>query len=53
MRSLVYDMANSMGTCAHMTVLERTRQGRFSIKNALLLDSTDFNVSKVKSAIVL
>jgi tRNA pseudouridine55 synthase len=51
MRSLVHDMANSMGTYAHMTALERTRQGRFSLKDALVLDSS-FGAYEVKSAIL-
>jgi tRNA pseudouridine55 synthase len=52
MRSLVHDMANSMGTYGHMTALERTRQGRFSVRDALVLNTACFNVEKVKSAIV-
>ncbi|KAI8977900.1 tRNA pseudouridine synthase B, partial [Pilobolus umbonatus] len=38
MRSLVNDMAISMGTYGHMTALIRTRQGLFNVDNSLTLD---------------
>ncbi|KAI8372417.1 pseudouridine synthase [Blakeslea trispora] len=40
MRSLVHDLAIAMETQAHMTELERTQQGQFGLKDALLLDSS-------------
>lgn len=46
MRSIVNDMAISMGTYAHMTALKRTRQGRFTVQDTLKLDST-FSVGSV------
>lgn len=39
MRSLVHDMAIQMGTFAHMTALKRTKQGLFTVDDALSLDS--------------
>ncbi|CEP16583.1 hypothetical protein [Parasitella parasitica] len=48
MRSLVHDIAISMGTYAHMTALQRTRQGRFTIDDTLKLDS-NFSVESVAS----
>ncbi|KAI8640779.1 tRNA pseudouridine synthase B, partial [Parasitella parasitica] len=48
MRSLVHDMAISMGTYAHMTALLRTRQGSFTVDDSLKLDST-FSVESVAS----
>jgi tRNA pseudouridine55 synthase len=38
MRSLVHDIAQSLGTYAHMTELERTRQGPYTLDTALTLD---------------
>lgn len=48
MRSIVHDMAISMGTYAHMTALERTRQGQFTVQDALKLDAS-FSVESVMS----
>lgn len=46
MRSLVHDMAISLGTYGHMTALKRTRQGNYHEKDTLSLDDT-FTVQKV------
>lgn len=40
MRSLVHDMAISMGTFAHMSALQRTKQGLFRIQDSLDLNHT-------------
>jgi tRNA pseudouridine55 synthase len=52
MRSLVHDLAVSMGTCGHMTVLKRTRQGIFNVKGSLDLDQSTFSVQTVLKQIV-
>ncbi|KAL7326524.1 pseudouridine synthase pus4 [Mucor circinelloides] len=52
MRSIVHDMAICMGTCAHMTALERTRQGQFTVQDTLKLDST-FSVDSVMAKLLL
>ncbi|KAG1051850.1 hypothetical protein G6F43_005972 [Rhizopus delemar] len=51
MRSLVHDMAISMGTFGHMTGLQRTRQGAFNLNNSLLLNEEEITVPNVESKI--
>ncbi|KAI8877891.1 tRNA pseudouridine synthase B [Backusella circina FSU 941] len=50
MRSLVYDVAESLGTCAHMIELERTRQGLYTLDKTLALDES-FCVKEVVECI--
>lgn len=52
MRSLVHDIAVSMGTCGHMTELKRTRQGIFNIQDTLELNESTFSVQAVLNKIV-
>jgi tRNA pseudouridine55 synthase len=40
-RSLVADIGEALGTCAHLSELRRTRSGRFTIEDAVALDRLD------------
>lgn len=51
MRSLVHDIAISMGTYGHMTELIRTRQGIYNEKDSLLLDKESITVQHVLNKI--
>jgi tRNA pseudouridine55 synthase len=48
-RSLVRDMGASLGTCATMTCLERTQQGRFTLDD--VLSQEDWTVENVYAAV--
>jgi len=48
-RSLVRDMGDSLGTCATMTSLERTHQGRFTLDDVLTRE--DWTVENVYAAV--
>lgn len=47
-RSLIHDLGVAMATCAHMTALQRTRDGPFGLEHCL--PGEDWTVEKIKLA---
>ena len=47
-RSIIHDLGIAMATCAHMTALQRTRDGPFELKHCLLRE--DWTIEKIKMA---
>lgn len=47
-RSLIHDLGVAMATCAHMTALQRTRDGPFGLEHCL--PQKDWTVAKIKLA---
>ena len=48
-RSLIRDIGESLNTCATMTSLERTKQGKFDIKDSYTIDDIKNNKYKILS----
>jgi tRNA pseudouridine55 synthase len=51
-RSLCEDMAESLGTLAHVTALRRTKDGQFLVKNAIPLDEILKKADTIKSVLI-
>jgi tRNA pseudouridine55 synthase len=45
-RTLAHDIGKSLGCCAHLSVLERTRIGQFSLKDAVSLEQLSQTVQQ-------